>query len=134
MFKKEKFFTISIEYLGHVVRPGNLQIVLHSKCAIHGIHLETDMSKDEIDIRLMKRIEMLRFNFRAYTGTLKSKLVQRPSANFWYTRRWSAERMNFLKKLKNALFSPRVLALSNSTCHTALDTDTCDVQVGSVVL
>lgn len=42
--------------------------------------------------------------------------------------------MNSLNTLKDALSSPPVLALLNSTGNMTLETDACDVQVGRVLL
>lgn len=129
--KKCKFFTETINYLGHVIRPRRLDISSHTTDAIRGLKALTSLTELRSFLGLCNVFRRFVPNFARLAAPLHQRLKKDQPATFGSL---NEEELNSMNSLKNALISPPVLALPNNSGHLTLDTDACNVQVGCVLL
>lgn len=129
--KKSKFFTESIDYLGHMILPRSLEIASHTTDTIRGLQPSTNVPDLRSFLRLKTVFRCIVPNFARIVAPLNRKLCRDQPPIFGTL---SKDDLNSLNTLKDALIAPPVLALPNSTGHMTLDTNACDVQAGCIFL
>lgn len=94
-------------------------------------HTISEIGQTKIVYRLLQFIQTLCSKPHAYRSTFESILCEDQPSTFGTL---SEKVTNALNTLKNALLSPAVLTLPNSTGHITIDNDNCDVELGWVLL
>lgn len=130
--KKRCFFTDTIDYLGGlIIRPRQLEIAPNTTVAIRGLEPPTSLTELRLFLGMCKEFRRFVPNFARIAAPLKKRLRKDQYPGY---APLSAEELTALHALMDALISPAVLALPYAGGHITLDTDTCDVQVGNILL
>ena len=127
--KKSFFMHKEIEYLGHIITPGELKVAQKTITAIQG--MEPPRTKTEVKSFLGMCNVYRRFvkDFATISAPLNA-LVRKNAPDEFDLRE---EQLAAFKTLKEKLQSPSVLALPRAGLPYVLDTDANDTQVGCVL-
>ena len=125
------FFQASVDYLGHVIRPGKLEVSTRTCDAIKQAKPPTTQTGIRSFIGLCNVFRRFVPNFARIATPLNRKLEKGQPFNFETLT--DAEYAAF-EELKRRLVSPPILALPKRDGQYKLDTDACDTQVGSTLL
>ena len=129
--KKCFFFTDKIDYLGHVIRPGKLQIAEHTTDAIRQLQAPTNLTELRSFLGLCNVFRRFVPNFARIAAPLNRKLRKGEPTVFGPL---NEEEMGALEELKKRLIEPPILTLPRRDGRYTVDTDACDKQVGCVLL
>ena len=129
--RKSFFFQSSVDYLGHVVRPGKLQVASKTVDAVQKMHRPTNLTELRSFLGLCNVYRRFVPNFSRIASPLTAKLEKGKDATF---PTLTEEEENAFLTLKKKLASPPELALPQSGRTYIVDTDACDKQVGCVLL
>ena len=129
--RKCSFFETSVDYLGHVVRPGNLEVAMkncesikQAKGPANQTELRSLLGMCNVHLRLVP-------NFACAAAPLNRKLTKgEPYASETLTDK----EYEALQNLKDKIVRPPILALPRHGYPYALDTDGCEYQVGCTLL
>ena len=125
------FFQASVDYLGHVIRPGKLEVSTRTCDAIKRAKPPTTQTGIRSFIGLCNVFRRFVPNFARIATPLNRKLEKGQPFNFEVLT--DPEYAAF-EELKRRLVSPPILALPKRDGQYKLDTDACDTQVGSTLL
>ena len=128
--KKCFFFCDKIDYLGHVISPGKLEVASKTTEAIKGLSYPTDVSQMRSFLGLCNDYRRFVPNFTRLAKPLNRKLKKDRSIRF----ELDDSEKEAVDALKEKLTSTPVLALPRATGQFTIDTDACDYQVGCVLL
>lgn len=129
--KKCQFFTDNVDYLGHVIRPGKLQVADKTTEAIEGLKPPTTVTGIRSFLGLCNVFRRFVPNFARISSPLNAKLRKGEPSSFGDLDEKETEAFNILR---DKLISPPVLALPNATGRYTVDTDACDRQVRCVLM
>lgn len=129
--KRCQFFSETIDYLVHVIRPRRLEIASHLTDAIRELKEPKKLTELCSFLGFCNVCRRFVLNFARLAAPSNDKLRKDQPKTFGSLNEKERESMN---SLKYALISPPVLALPNVAEHMTLDTDACNVQVGCVSL
>lgn len=129
--KKCSFFTQSVQYLGHVIRPGRLEMANTNADAIQGFKEPTTQSELRSFLGLCNVYRRFVPNFSRAAAPLNKLLTKEYHADLGL---FSDEERNAFQLLKTALVSPPILRLPRDGLPYSVDTDACKYQVGCALL
>ena len=129
--KKCEFFSTSVRYLGHEIRPGELRVLDATTAAVQELHPPKTVTQLRSFLGLCNVYRRFVPNFARIAHPLNAMLKKGEPKSF-ETLRPDAE--DAFKALKRALTTTPVLALPRADAHSRLETDACDRQVGCVLL
>ena len=128
---KCSFFDQSVDYLGHVIKPGKLEVASKTVDAIRQARPPTDQTQLRSFLGMCNVYRRFVENFARIAAPLNKKLRKGEPFEFGHLN--DAEHSAFLT-LKDKLVNPPILALPRHNYHYTLDTDACEDQVGCVLL
>ena len=127
--KKCSFFTKYIKHLGHIVRPGTIEVDKASTCCLEGLRSPKTIS----ELRSFLRVcNIYRRFIRCLTDIatpLNELLEGNPRKNFPIPELNDRQFRSF-GELKNAVMNPPILVLPRIGLLYEIDTDACEHQVG----
>lgn len=129
--KKCTFYTEKINYLGHVVKPGKLEIASHIADAIHDLKTPQTLTDLRSFLGICNVFRRFVPNFPIIAAPLSKKLMKNQPANLWEL---VAEELDALAILKEKLILPTILELLRFEGQFTLDTDAYDKQIGCVLV
>ena len=128
---KCEFFTRSVNYLGHVVRPGKLEVASKTCKSVQEFLEPTTQTELRSFLGLCNVYRRFVKNFARISSPLNDLLTKgRPKELEPFTE---AEYSAY-KELKEKLVSPPVLKLFQPDLPVILETDACNRQVGCILL
>ncbi|CAN8061906.1 unnamed protein product [Agarophyton chilense] len=129
--RKCVFFTRTVEYLGHIIGPGTLEV---SPSNIRAV-LEVKLPRSQTDVRsfigLCNVYRRFVKGFAKIEAPLNKKLQK--SEPEWFEN-LSNDEMDTFEELKRALLSPPILALPKTGLPYTLDTDASHAQIGCYLI
>ncbi|CAN8067637.1 unnamed protein product [Agarophyton chilense] len=128
---KCQFFSGTVDYLGHVIRPGKLQVSTRTRDAIRAAKSPTNQTELRSFLGLCNVFRRFVKSFARIAAPLNSKLEKNKPFNFETLTDTEHEAF---EKLRQRLIRPPILAISRQDMPYVLDTDACDIQVGCVLL
>ena len=120
-----------MDYLGHVIRPGKLEVSSRTCEAIRQAKEPTTQTGIRSFVGLCKVFRRVVPNFARFATPLNRKLEKDQPTKFGDLT--DEEREDF-EELKRRLTSLQILALPKQKGYYKLDTDACDHQVGCTLL
>ena len=128
---KCKFFDASVDYLGHVVRPGQLEVASRTVDAVRQFKTPADQGELRSFLGMCNVYRRFVPNFARVAAPLNQKLKKGEPFQF---DSLNDEEYKAFADLKVRLISPPVLALPRHGLRYTLDTDACAHQVGCALL
>ena len=125
------FFTDNIDYLGHVIRPGTLEIAPKATEAIKNLKPPKNVTELRSFLGLCNVFRRFVPNFSRIAAPLNKKLKKGEPQHFDHL---TDEELSAMKDLQDKLITPPVLALPRPNGRITIDTDACAYQVGCVLL
>lgn len=125
--KKCHFFTGAVDYLGHVIRPGLLEVATKNTEALKGFQQPRTQTELRSFIGMCNVYRRFVPNFARVAAPLNALLKKGEPVEL---RDFGPEETGAFELLKEALASPPVLKLPRSDLEYSVDTDACDHQVG----
>ena len=128
--KKCEFFTDKVKYLGHIIRPGQLEINQAHTAALANMQHPTNQSELRSFMGLCNVYRRFIPNFSLMAGPLNSMLKKGHPVKFGPL---TPEQAQAFRKLVDAVLSPTVLALPKPNLPYSVDTDASDYQLGAAL-
>lgn len=128
---KCRFFSGPFDYLGRVIHPRRLKIASHTTDTIRRLKVPTSSTKLRSFLVLSSVFRHFVPNFARLEAPLNKRLQKDQPVTFGTL---NMEELASLNALKDALIVLPVQALPNPSELIALDTHTCDAEVGCVLL
>lgn len=125
------FLTDAVDYFGHFIKPGKLEIATRTKSAIVGSRLPRKVTESRSFLWLCTVFRRSVPNFAIFTAPLNRKPLKGEPTIFEHLT--ENEGKDFLS-LKSKLIEPPVLALRRGIGKYTVDTDACNEQFGFVQL
>ena len=129
--RKCHFFQFSVDYQGHVIRPGKLEVSSQTCQAIRQAKAPATQTGFSSFIGLCNVFRRFVPNFLRIATPPNRKLEKGQPAKFGD---FTDEEHEAFEELKRRLTSPPILALPNQKGSYRWDTDACDHQVGCTLL
>lgn len=130
-FNKCYFFTDTVDYLGHVIRPGKLEVASHTIDAIDGLNKPTTVTKLRLFLVFFNVFRRLVPNISIITSPLTNKLRKDEPATF---DRIGKDKTEAFDSLKQRLMKLPVFGLPSLNGRYTTDTDASDKNIGCVLL
>lgn len=128
---KCSFFTTAVDYLGHKIRPGKLEVASRTCEAIRYAKPPTNQTEIRSFLGLCNVYRRFVKNFARIAAPLNKKLHKdKPK----YFGPLDEEELQAFATLRNCLLSPPILALPKMGKPYIVETDACNEQVGCVLL
>ena len=129
--KKCNFFTKAVDYLGHVIKPGRLEVATKNTAAVEGFREPETQTQLRSFLGLCNVYRRFVSNFARVSAPLNKllKKEQSPKLEPFTDDEWKA-----FHKLKEALASPPVLRLPRENLLFSVDTDACEYQIGCALM
>ena len=124
---KCNFFTDTVDYLGHVIRPGLLQVATKNTEAIKGFQHPKTQTNLRSFLGMCNVYRRFVPNFARVAAPLNAFLTKGQQFNL---PPFNEEQATAFEMLKEALTSPPILKLPRTDLEYSVDTDACDYQVG----
>ena len=124
------FFRKSVDYLGHIVSPGKLEVAHRGTEAIRKTLPPRTFTEMKSFIGLCNVYRRFVPNFSRIAKPL-DKMVCKDHPKVWDNL--TDEQMAAFTELRTRLMQPPVLALPKANKPYTIDTDACDVQIGCVL-
>ncbi len=128
--KKCSFFGQSVNYLGHTIRPGLLEVANRNTDAIQGFKVPTTQTELRSFLGLCNVYRRFIPNFARIAAPLTELLKKEHGPS---VPQLSEGQLAAFGLLKKALVSPPVLRLPRQGLRYSVDTDACDHQIGCVL-
>lgn len=128
--KKCSFFTDTMDYLGHVIRPGKLEIATPAIEAIKGVKQLINVTELRSFLGLCNIFRLFVPNFPRISAPQNKKLQKDHQFTLGDI---NDEETAAMKTLQEKLTSPQVVTLAKPTGRYVVDTE-CEKQVGCVLL
>ena len=125
--KKCNFFTKVVDYLGHVIKPGRLEVATMNTAAIEGFREPETQTQIRSFLGLSTVYWRFVPNFACVSALLNMLLKKEQSLKL---EPFTGEERNAFKKLKEVLASPPVLRIPRENLPFSVDTDACEYQIG----
>ena len=125
------FFQSSVDYLGHVIRLGKLEVSSRTCEALRQATAPTTQPGIRSFVGLCNIFRRFVPNFARIATPLNQKLEKDQPTKFGHL---TDEEREAFEELKRRLTSPPILALPKQKGYYKLDTDACDHQVGCTLL
>ena len=129
--KKCAFFTAAVDYLGHRIKPGKLEVASETCDAIRHAQPPTTQTEIRSFIGLCNVYRRFVKNFARIAAPLNNKLHKDQPKSFGAL---TDEEFEAFATLRNHLINPPILALPKVGKKYIVETDACDEQVGCVLL
>ena len=129
--RKCAFFKPSVDYLGHVIRPGKLEVASKMTDALKKALPPTNQTELRSFIGMCNVYRRFIKNFARIAAPLNRKLEKNQPFTFGTITGTDYEAF---QELKTKLISPPILALPRHGYKYTLDTDACVYQVGCTLL
>jgi len=129
--RKCSLFADKVDYLGHVIRPGKLEVSEHTTDAVRDVKEPTTVTGIRSFLGLCNVFRRFVPNFARIAAPLNAKLRKGEPVSFGP---FNDKEQEAFDTLKMRLISPPVIALPRGTGKYTVDTDACDRQVGCVLL
>ena len=129
--RKCAFFESSVEYLGHVIRPGRLEVANANIESIKKAKIPTTQTELRSFIGMCNVYRRFVPNFARIAAPLNKRLKKGEPTQLGPL---SEEELESYETLKTNLVTAPILALPREGYRFTLDTDACDYQVGCVLL
>ena len=129
--KKCNFFTKAVDYLGHVIKPGRLEVATKNTAAIEGFREPETQTQLKSFLGLCNVYRRFVPNFARVSAPLNKLLKKEQSPKL---EPFDDTERNAFKKLKEALASPPVLRLPQEQLPFSVDTDACEYQIGCALM
>ena len=130
-FKKCNFLTKAVDYFGHVIKAGRLEVATKNTAAIEGFREPETQTQLRSFLGLINVYRKFVPNFARVSAPLNKLLKKEQSPKLEPLT--DDERIAF-KKLKEALASPPVLRLPQENLPFSVDTDACEYQIGCTLM
>ena len=124
--KKCKFFTTTVDYLGHVIKPGKLEIDRTNTESLRKAAPPTSKTELRSFLGLCNVYRRFIPNFTDIASPLNALLKKNSPDSF----KLDAVQVQSFKSLIEAVCTPPVLALPQPDLHYSVDTDASAYQVG----
>lgn len=124
------FFQESIDYLGHIVRPGKLSVAAKTCEAVQRARPPTTQTELRSFLGLCNVYRRFVPSFARIAAPLNRNLMKDTPKSF----ELNEEQIESYEQLKSCLVKPPILALPRNGFKYVLDTDACDYQVGCVLM
>ena len=128
---KCNFFTGSVDYLGHTIRPGKLEVASTNLKALEEAKYPTNQTVVRSFLGMCNVYRRFVPNFSRIAAPLNKKLRKGEPTNFEVL---NDEEYDAFSTLKKKLMSPPILALPRPGYPYTVDTDACNTQVGCCLL
>ena len=125
------FFVTSVTYLGHVIRPGRLEVERRNVIAIERVRAPTNQTKLRSFLGMCNVYRQFIKGFTKIAAPPNKKTGKNQPYEFEVL---TDEEFAAFEELKRRLLSPPVLALPRYERKYTLDTDACRHQVGCALL
>lgn len=125
------FFTRAVDYLGHTIRPGLLEVATKNTAAIEGFREPRNQTPVRSFLGLCNVYRRFVPNFERVTAPLNAMLQ---NAYDFELPAFTEDQRRAFELLKRALIKPPVLQLPRSGTKLSVDTDACDYQVGCALM
>lgn len=129
--KKCDFFTNRVDYLGHVIHPGKLEVASRNTDAIKGFQEPRTQTQLRSFLGLCNVYRRFVPNFARVAAPL-NRLLQK--GEDFDLPPFNQAQTDAFELLKSALIQPPVLRLPRKDLPYSVDTDACDDQVGCALL
>ena len=130
--KKCNFFTKAVDYLGHVIKPGRLEVATKNTAAIEGFREPETQTQLRSFLGLCNVYRRFVPNFARVSAPLNKLLKKEQGPKL---EPFDDTERNAFKKLKEALASPPVLRLPQEQLPFSVDTDNaCEYQIGCALM
>jgi hypothetical protein len=129
--KKCHFFSDTVDYIGHVIRPGRLGVAEKNTTALRNAPLPRTQTELRSFLGLCNVYRRFVPQFSALAAPLNSLLCKGMSP---ILRSLSPAEINAFNNLRDKLLSPPVLALPRAEGQMWLDTNASDAQLGCCLL
>ena len=129
--QKYNFFTESVDYLGHTIHPGRLQVARNNLKALREPKAPTNQTEIRSFLGMCNVYRRFIPNFARIANPLNRKLHNGQPVSFEIL---TDEEYDAFEELKGKLISPPILALPRPGYKYTIDTDACDTQVGYCLL
>lgn len=124
--KKCAFFTKSVQYLGHVIRPGRIEMANTNADAIEGFKEPITQSELRSFLGLCNVYRRFVPNFSRVAAPLNKLLTKEYQADL---KPFKEEERKAFRLLKKALASPPILRLPREGLPYSVDTDACNTRL-----
>ena len=124
--KKCKFFTTTVEYLGHVIKPGRLEIDHAHTASLREALPPTNKSELRSFLGLCNVYRRFVENFSTKAGPLNELLRKNTPDKFTL----NDDQLKAFKELIEVILSPPALALPQNGLPYSVDTDASDYGIG----
>lgn len=128
---KCNFFETSVDYLGHVVRPGKVEVATRNFEAMKQSQAPANQTYLRCFLRICKVYRRFVPNFSQVTSPPNRKL-SRGQPNSFETLK--DDEYEAFRSLKDKFVRPPILALPRHGYPYTLDTEACEYQVGFTLL
>lgn len=128
--KKCALLTNCIDYLGHDIKPGRLEVANHTTGAIRKRKVPTTDTELRSFLRLCNVFRWLVPGFARIASHLSKRVKTTQDKNLGPL---NDQKLNALENFEEMLISLQILTLSKWEGQYRLDTDTCNSQVGCVL-
>ncbi|CDF40036.1 retrotransposon protein [Chondrus crispus] len=125
--EKCNFFAESVDYLGHVIRPGLLAVAEKNTDAIKKAQERTTQTELRSFLGMCNVYRRFVPNFARTAAPLNVLLAK---GKPFQLEKFSVEQSKAFGLLKTAVISPPILKLPRSNLPISVDTDACERQVG----
>ena len=129
--KKCKFFAKSVDYLGHVIRPGRLEVATKNTEVVKCFKELTTQTELQSFLGLCNVYRRFVPNFARTAAPLNAFLRKGCTTEL---PPFNEEQSAAFELLKKALLAPPILRLPRADLPYSVDTDACNNQVGSALL
>ena len=129
--KRCNFFTKTVDYLGHVVKPSRLEMATKNTAAIEGFRKLETQTQLKSFLSLLNVYQRLVRNFARVSAPLNKLLKKEQSPKL---EPFTDDERKAFHKLKEALDSPPVLRLPRENLPFSVDTDACEYQIGCALM
>ena len=125
--EKCQFFTDTVDYLGHVIRPGVLEVAEKNTATIKGFENPKTQTCLRSFLGMCNVYRRFVPNFARVSAPLNKMLTKGEPYDL---PAFTDEHKEAFNLLKDALIAPPILKLPRSDLPYSVDTDACDYQVG----
>ena len=129
--RKCKFFSNSVDYLGHVITPGKLHVATTNTNAVKGFKEPTTQTELKSFLGLCNVYRRFVPNFARTAAPLQKLLCKGTPFGL---PAFDEEQVEAFELLKAALAQPPILRLPRSDLPFSVDTDACQHQIGCALM
>lgn len=132
--KKCLFFTVHVKYLGHIIRPGRLQVDLAHVAALKDSTLPTTVTELRSFLGFVNVYRRFIPHFATVAAPLYDLLGGLPkSKKLHHIPAFNSAQLAALNTLVKNVTEPPILALPRAVGRFSVDTDASDAQIGCVL-